>query len=73
MTLPEKGWKGYGSPGHKYDDLRKLWRDAMRDPKVAEDVALHDWHSEIAEYRMEHEGIKPELLAYIVGLGKAVK
>lgn len=31
----------------------------------------HEMDARVAEYRLEHEGIKPELLAYLVGIGEA--
>lgn len=61
MTLPESGWKGYGRPGHPYS---KPHVDA---------VAMHEWHAEVAEYRLRHCGIKPELLAYLRGIGETVR
>ena len=36
-------------------------------------VAMHEWHAEVAEYRLRHCGIKPELLAYIRGIGESVR
>lgn len=30
-------------------------------------------HWEVAEYRLNHCGIKPELLAYLRGIGESVK
>jgi hypothetical protein len=30
---------------------------------------VHDFHAEVAENRLKHEGVKPELLAYIKGIG----
>jgi hypothetical protein len=61
MTLPESGWKGYGRPDHPYS---KPQTDA---------VAMHEWHAEVAEYRLRHCGIKPELLAYLRGIGESVR
>jgi hypothetical protein len=34
-------------------------------------VCIHEIHAEIAEYRLAHDGIKPELLAYLAGIGAA--
>jgi len=47
--------------------IRKL------DPLVAypnrDGVCLINWHDEIADYRIRHEGVKSELLAYVEGIG----
>ena len=32
-------------------------------------VYRHEMDAEVAEYRLRHEGILPELLAYLVGIG----
>ncbi|MEJ7746320.1 MAG: hypothetical protein WKF61_06135 [Luteimonas sp.] len=34
-----------------------------------EGVYIHEIHAEIAEYRLRHEGVSRELLAYIRGCG----
>lgn len=58
-ALPESGWKGYGKPGHPYTT------------PAYEATAMHEWHAEVAEYRLRHCGeTSPELLAYIVGIGE---
>lgn len=31
-------------------------------------VAMHEWHSEVAEYRLRHDGILPELEQYVAGI-----
>lgn len=31
------------------------------------------WHADQAEQRLAREGIKPELLAYLVGIGESVR
>lgn len=54
MTLPEKGWKGYGSPQHP------------RTPSL--EAAQEAIHIEVSEYRLRTEGIKPELTAYVRAL-----
>lgn len=61
MTLPKSGWKGYGRPDHP------------RSKPIADAVAMHEWHAEVAEYRLRHCGIKPELLAYLRGIGESVR
>ncbi len=33
-----------------------------------EAVAMHEWHAEVADYRLRHDGIKPELEIYIAAL-----
>jgi hypothetical protein len=43
------------------------------DAITAQEVALHDWHAEVAEYRLRHQGIKPELLRYLKGIGEAYR
>ena len=30
-------------------------------------------HAEVAEYRLRHEGIKPELLRYLAAIGEAYR
>jgi hypothetical protein len=30
-------------------------------------------HLEVAEYRLRHDGVKPELLAYLRGIGECVR
>lgn len=37
------------------------------------EVAMHDWHAEVAEYRLRHDGIKPELALYLYGIGEAFR
>lgn len=69
MTLPEKGWKGYGAPGWHLPGLSAR----IIHPQIAfpnrEGVAIHEIHAGIAECRLDREGIKPELLAYLAGIG----
>jgi len=42
-------------------------------PASRDAAALHDWHAEVAEYRLRHQGIKPELLRYVEGIGRAYR
>lgn len=60
MSLPEKGWKGYGSPAHP---MTPDWKA----------IARVEMDLEVAEYRLRHDGIKPELLAYLRGIGELVR
>jgi len=69
MNLPESGWKGYGRPDHP----RKAPTYLNRNRPQLDAVAMHEWHAEVAEYRLRHCGIKPELLAYIRGIGESVR
>lgn len=32
---------------------------------------MHEWHAEVAEYRLRHQGVLPELLLYLEGIGRA--
>lgn len=53
---------------------RQAWRwSYAKDPRVVSERYIHEWHSEIAENRLAHEGVKPELLAYVVGVGEACR
>lgn len=40
------------------------------DPKTVEQRYIHEIHAEIAEYRLEHSGVLPELARYIEGIGR---
>ncbi len=44
-----------------------------KDSKHGWRVARHEEAAWVAEYRLECEGIRPELLAYIADIGRAVK
>lgn len=61
-NLPNHGWRGYGSPNHPYTVRYG------RNP-----VADFCRHADEAETRLTHEGIKPELLAYLKGIGEAFR
>lgn len=63
MSLPEKGWKGYGRPDHK------LTLRHVPDKRTAEAVLIHEWHAEVAEYRLNYTGVLPELTKYLAGIG----
>lgn len=53
---------------------RQAWRWAYaKDPRVVSERYIHEWHAEVAENRLAHEGIKPELPAYVRGVGDATK
>lgn len=47
----------------------------MPDPRIERWRAVnrHEMDARVAEYRLATEGIKPELLAYVVGIGDAWK
>jgi len=66
--LPEKGWAGYGSPSHPLTP-----RLRMKPYPNRTGVCIHEIHAEIAECRLEREGVLPELLAYIVGIGASAR
>ncbi len=34
---------------------------------------IHEIHAEVAEYRLRHDGIKPELVAYLRGIFASVR
>jgi hypothetical protein len=38
-----------------------------------EGMARAQSHAEVAEYRLRHQGIKPELLRYLKGIGEAYR
>jgi len=61
VSLPNSGWRGYGSPNHPYT-IRYA-----RNP-VADFCRLADE----AEARLAHEGIKPELLACLARIGEGL-
>ena len=56
-------WTGYGRPGFRFTG------------RVRPDGPLIDWdyedefHSAVAERRLQEEGIKPELNLYLIGIG----
>ena len=41
--------------------------------RLRDAVYAFELHWEVAEYRLRHQGIKPELLAYIRGIGEAYR
>lgn len=47
----------------------------MPDPRIERWRAVnrHEMDARVAEYRLATEGIKPELLAYVVGIGEAAR
>jgi len=63
MSLPEKGWKGYGRPD------QKLTLRLAPDAATLREAMAHEVHAEVAEYRLRTDGILPELVAYVQGLG----
>src|SRR5690606_21439142 len=53
---------------------RRAWRGVYgKDPRVVSERYIHEWHAEIAENRLAHEGVKPELLAYVQRIGEVAK
>lgn len=60
-------WKGYGRPDNKMT-LR-----LNPDPLTVAEAKLHDFDADVAEYMLRHKGILPDLLAYIVGIGRAYR
>lgn len=37
--------------------------------RVVHESLIHDFHATVAENRLAHEGIKPELARYVEGIG----
>jgi len=60
-------WKGYGRPDCK------LTLRINPDPHTRALALVHDFHADIAENRLKHEGVKPALLAYVIGIGEAFR
>lgn len=60
--LPLTGWRGYGGPSHPMTPKAKPIGNRCG-------VYRHEMDAEVADYRLRHEGIKPELLLYIDALG----
>lgn len=60
-------WKGYGRPGHKL-----TLRHAPDAHTVAE-AMVYNLHDRVADSRLRNEGVKPELLAYVIGIGEAYR
>jgi hypothetical protein len=50
-----------------HDDERRRCRQDVSPTRDA--ACLHEWHAEVAEYRLRHDGIKPALVAYLAGIG----
>jgi len=65
--LSKINFRGYGRPDCK------LTLRINPDPHTRAEAMVHDWHAEVAEYRLRHEGIRPELLDYVVGIGESAK
>lgn len=60
-------WKGYGRPDCK------LTLRINPDPHTRAEAMVHDFHADVAESRLRNEGVKPELLAYVVEIGEAYR
>lgn len=57
-------FKGYGRPGNKI---------TLRHAPDAQTVAasmVYNFHDDVAEYMLRTHGVMPDLLAYIVGIGR---
>lgn len=53
---------------------RRAWRFAFaKDPKHCWQVARHEEAAWVAEYRLEVEGVRPELVERLRGIGETVK
>ena len=51
---------------------RQSWRFAYaKDVRIAHERMVQQFHAEVAENRLAHEGIKPELARYVEGIGEA--
>lgn len=60
-------WKGYGRPDNKL---------TLRHAPDAQTVAasmVYNFHDDVAEYMLRTHGVMPDLLAYIVGIGRAYR
>lgn len=73
MSLPEKGWKGYGRPGFEPFGLRVRVLDPRCAFPNADGLYRLEMDAEVAEYRLRHDGIKADLLAYLRGIGEAYR
>lgn len=60
-------WKGYGRPDCK------LTLRINPDPNTRAVAMVHDFHAAVADSRLRNEGVKPELLAYVIGIGEAYR
>jgi hypothetical protein len=60
------GWKGYGRPDCK------LTLRINPDPGTVAETMIHDFHAEVAENRLLHEGVKPELNFYLRAIGEVL-
>lgn len=60
-------WTGYGRPDCK------LTLRINPDPHTRAVAMVHDFHADVAESRLRNEGVKPELLAYVIGIGEAYR
>lgn len=50
---------------------KRAWRHAYAtNAKVVHESLIHEHHDQVATYRLRVEGVKPELLAYLAGIGK---
>ena len=56
-------WTGYGRPNCKL--TMRLNPDALTVARQQEE----EFHSAVAERRLQEEGIKPELNLYLIGIG----
>ena len=68
MNYDEPIWRGYGSPSHPLTP-----RLRMKPYPNRTGVCIHEIHAEIADYRLAYDGIKPQLLAYLRGIGEQAK
>lgn len=57
-------WKGYGRPGHK------LTLRHSPDAHTVAEAMVYNFHDDVAEYMLRTHGVMPDLLAYIVGIGR---
>lgn len=77
-ALPEKGWAGYGSPGHPLTPRHRPWQHLTRamhanNPQTQANVIRWWQNEEKAEHRLRHEGVLPELLMYVEGIGRGAR
>ena len=63
----QTNWKGYSRPDCK------LTLRITPDAHTVANAMIHDFHAAVAEKMLEHRGIVPELLLYVVGIGRAVR
>lgn len=71
--MNDKSWRDYLRPQRYTSPYRPVtWKVKVATP-IREAAWIEEQHAEVAEYRLRHDGIKPELLAYLDGIGRAYR